>query len=153
MRHYLSFIFVFQLCITTSNHPTDMQAINIPNKELSTNLSSIGHQYINFMRQVGAQQVQDVRPLMETLFAQSCHKMINGKLLCQTRDEFHHQMLDARRTFGAWEITVQKIMACPEENTCIVISSVSTALGGYLLVCAFLTCNDKSLITKIEIIE
>lgn len=117
-----------------------------------SSLTMIAQRYMDFMSDFGSVAPSDtIVATMESLFAQDCHKIVNGKIITRTIQELYEQITAAKEFVGGWDITsVTPFIAHPESNTVIVHFAVPTERHGTHLGVKFLTCDSNGLITQID---
>ncbi|MBY0280701.1 MAG: hypothetical protein K2W94_00900 [Alphaproteobacteria bacterium] len=109
----------------------------------------IAQKYIDYLKEVGTSAdggfMNSPHP-----FAAKCKKIINGKLVLETDQDFRNQLKDLTKASNGWEVELADKIAGDDGRTCVVRYYLTSKTLGKFTTIAILRFDNSGALKKVN---
>lgn len=113
-------------------------------------LADIGRSYLDLLKRIGVERTKEYAQEVESLFAPSCKKIVNGEVWYESRDDFLPQLLSTGKAAGLWNIQNLAIIPGIDGKTVVIHFIAPTENIGIWNAITILRCNEQQKIIEID---
>jgi len=112
-------------------------------------MEELAQKYFDFQNQVGqCDEISD--KLINPLFSKVFKRIVNGRTVVSTKADLSLQLTNIRNHFGKWKISPKSVVACADQQQCVVRYIVDLEDMGQFEVMALLKSKTGQQIDEID---
>lgn len=128
----------------------ELQLNNIAAVSEIDQLQAAAHLYLRNLGDASSQNIDEIADRISTMCAPNCKKIVNGRVIFETREHYSVQLTDIKKDIGIWAIQPLEILTDVGSRVAVIRQLVFTEKAGVLIVFVILRYDDQYKITEID---
>jgi hypothetical protein len=113
-------------------------------------LQAAAHLYLRNLGDASSQNIDEIADRISTMCTPNCKKIVNGKVIFESREHYSVQLTDIKKDIGIWAIQPLEILTDVGSRVAVIRQLVFTEKAGVLIVFVVLRFDDEYKITEID---